>query len=300
MNLKLFFITIFISLFFLNSTHFIYAQREVEDYNYQYEKYREAYKDFEVARSDFVKHQTLTSQNELIEQLRRVLIQRAQVMRTYFLALKYKLNTTAGVANSEKAELGASLDDHIGWLQNNMDTIEDLPSPTLSDLFEYSKRLEKQDADYLILGYTSLATILSGKMRNLHQQLLNVNSNLKSYVDSSNIKFLTNWWKEADDSILKARNKLTNAETLINEELAGNTSNENKVVTILSEIQVILKDSQTDLLNGSKYQKEIINEMGKSLNLELNPKQEAKQGSDSAQIKDKTADASISGEIKNE
>lgn len=267
-----------------------FAQREIADFNYQYEQYRKIYSEYETAKNEFLKFQTLNSSNNAIAATQKMLVQRSQVFRTYFLALKYKLRTTEGVTNSEKDDLSAQLDDEIGWLENHMDTIQDFPSPTLSDLFEASKRFENKEDEYRFFGYQSTAVILVGKIRNLHQKLLNINSSLKPYVERAKIDYLNNWYKEAEDQIYKAREGVTVAELMMGD-LAQNSNNENTTLENFGQIQKTLNTAKNFLTKALGFQKEIIMDLDKNSSII----EEVPVASDSSQLQNNN-EATASGQ----
>ena len=71
-------------------TKFVFAFREMEDYLFQYEKYQEVYDQFTTSRDKFLKYEILSVREQAIEAVKKLLLQRNQTLRTYFLVLKYK------------------------------------------------------------------------------------------------------------------------------------------------------------------------------------------------------------------
>src|SRR5690606_38019174 len=115
--------------------------------------------------------------------------------------------------------ISSQLDNEIGWLQNHMDSLEDIINPSLTQLFEISDRLERKEADYRELGYRSMAYNLIGKMRAHHQQFVTANNNISPYVKMANDKagFLKNWIDESQSKGHQALQYILAAEALIEE-----------------------------------------------------------------------------------
>ena len=95
----------FIGTIFLGIGKASLAQNELDDYQYQYEKYTSQYQDFLKTRDEYVQYQTLSSKEELVTSFRLLLVQRAETQRTYFLLLRQQLRNNPGLIVSEKNKL---------------------------------------------------------------------------------------------------------------------------------------------------------------------------------------------------
>jgi len=240
-----------------------FAQRQVQDYTYQYEKYRTNYDEYTVAKNEFLKQKTLTSQKDALDKTKVIITQRAQTLRVYLMALKYSLNTTAGIANEDKIRLSANLDEEIGWLQNHIDDITGMNNPTLTDLFEISSRLERKKNQYIILSHETVAHILIGRLRQLNQEYSATNSVLQPLVDKYKNSFIKNWYDQSVDMTFRCDQSITNALAIAEELKKAN--DENAASKSLVSIKNELGNGKQLLKDGVGYQQEILKELNKIL-----------------------------------
>ncbi|NMC36469.1 hypothetical protein GYA49_05495 [Candidatus Beckwithbacteria bacterium] len=243
----------------------IFAEdRLISDFEYQYEKYRQLYPEYETARDEFLQTNSLASQNIAIEKTRTLLAQRAQVMRTYLLALKFKLQSNLGISKDDKEKLSASIDDEVGWLQNHMDDINNASNPTLGDLFEISKRFEKKETDFRVLGYETMSRVIIGKVYTLNQEYIAISSQLKPYVEETGVGYLSNWLNEAQNSAFEALQSLKSAETMV-DELVRKSSSSEQVIKAFTQIKTDSESAKLALTKGIGFQNEIIDDLNKRL-----------------------------------
>jgi hypothetical protein len=243
---------------FLFSTGNVFAQQQVNDYQYQYEKYRQEYKAYELARNEYLKQKTLASQKNAIEKTQAILVQRASVLRIYLMALKYKLSLAEGILSSDRTKLSAQLDIQIQWLQNNADDIQSMSNPTLTDLFEISKRLESRQKSYLNLSYETKARIIIGKAKIVNQKYTSILAEIKPLLLEGGMGFLQNWLNQAQDMSLQASEKIRNAEALISK---LQTSDSKQINKAYGEISDYLIEAQRLLQKGAGFQKEIVGQI---------------------------------------
>lgn len=256
--------TLLLVIFLVNIDNIpVFAQRQVQDYTYQYEKYRSSYDEYTIAKNEFLKQKTLTSQKDALDKTKIVIIQRAQALRVYFMALKYSLNSTSGIANEDKTRLSASLDEEIGWLQNHIDDISGLGNPTLTDLFEISSRLERKQGLYITLGYDAMAHILIGRVRQVNQEFSATNSVLQPLVDKYKNSFIKNWYDQAVDMTFRCDQSINNALTISKE--FEKDADQNTVSKQLVNIKNELSNGKKMLIDGVGYQQEILKELNKVL-----------------------------------
>jgi len=158
----------------------------MDDYLFQYDKYREVYDEFTVSRDKFLKYKILSVREQAIEAVKKLLLQRNQTLRTYFLVLKYKLRNTPGVVGNQiDNNLIGQLDKKIIWLEEQSEEVENFPNPSLNDLFILSDRIEDKEKELMKISYQSLAEVILGKIRSLHQESVAVTTLLKDEVVES-------------------------------------------------------------------------------------------------------------------
>ena len=254
---------IFLLLIGLLFTGSVFAQRQIQDYTYQYEKYRTQYDEYTVAKNEFLKQNTLTSQREALDKTKAIVTQRAQALRAYLLALKFTLAGTTGIPNDDKAELSANLDDEVGWLQNHIDDLTGMGNPTMSDLFEVSARLERRYKQIVAVSYRTTSHILIGRVRQTNQDLTNTNAVLQPLVEQYKNSFLKNWYDQAVDMSYKCDQSITNALLFVTE--MKEEFDEDDGVELLANVKAELTRGKAHLINGVGFQNEILKELNKVL-----------------------------------
>lgn len=254
-------------LFIIHYSSFItpvFAQREVEDYLYQSEKYRQIYTEFVSARDKFLKYTSLSSKKEAEKLTWQMLAQRAETLRTYMLALRYKLRSTLGVvAIKDKAGLSSSLDRESIWLAAHKKEIEQIDNPTLDELFEISDRLEDKNSDLMTLSYETLAAVLLGKERDLQSQSVSIANLLNDRIDqvalATQTAVLRQWLEEVKNKNYFSQKKIETSE----EELSNlkKTNSARQLLKSFNLIQKNLEDSKYFLNQALSYQKEIFEKL---------------------------------------
>ena len=236
--------------------------RQIADFEFQYEKYREYYPEYVKKRDEFLQFETLSAQNDAIVETQRILEQRGQTLRTYYYALKYQINKNPGIDITEKSRISENLDNEIGWLVNHIDDVSGLSNPSLSQLFEISGRLEKKEKDIRITGYEARAFNIIGKVRSLYSKFITANNNLEPYIQQGSEKsgFLNNWINEAQSSGHKALEAIKRAEDSI-EKLSTTGGSEQQTITTFTKIQDEAQNAKRHLAKGSEFQLEIIQEL---------------------------------------
>lgn len=237
----------------------VFAQKEYDDYNYQYQNYQQAYQSFTLSRDAYIKFQTLQSREEAISATKKFIIQRNDVLRSYFLALKLKLRTTQGVVSTQRqADLVSSLDKEIIWLENENNQVNSLTSPALDDLFIYSDHLESRKEDLLLLAYQSLATILVGKANALQAESIGIGTLLGDRINkyqATGSAQLKEWLRAVDNQNYLSQKEIETAETKYNS--FGIEKREDRMVQIYAEIQNTLEKFRTNISQSVGFQKEI-------------------------------------------
>lgn len=239
----------------------VYSQQQIDDYLYQYEQYQKTYQEFTSSRDQYLKYQTLTSQDEAIEATKKIILQRNQVLRAYFLALQWKLRTTSGLVGSSKQEdLISLLDKEITWLEKETEQINRLANPSLNDLFVISDRLEAKSNQLKSLSYQSLSLILIGKMKNLQADSISLTTLLSdqiSSIEATKSAELKEWLKEVENKNYLSQKEIELAQQ--NQELLAKKSKETELPVIYKQIQTNLEKSQEYLNQALTFQKEIYN-----------------------------------------
>jgi len=256
-------ILIILILFIIHYLLFItpsFAQNELSDFQFQYEKYRGEQEAYASARNKYLEYETLTSKNEAIKATKQVLIRRAQVLRTYFILLKKRLHSTPSVVVEEKTKLSAYLDQEIEWLEKHIEELESLANPPLPQLLEISKRIERKNLEYRSKAYQTITSVLLGKARAAHGEQTAINVLLEEKVkensDSTASASLKNWVNEAKNNAYWGGQAIERAEMFLSQ-FDNYQKYADELVKILSKVQAELETAKRLFKKGVGFQKEI-------------------------------------------
>lgn len=229
---------------------------EKEDFVFQYENYREVFDVYNTAKQNYLKNKTLSSKNDAIAATKNLLVQRNQIFRTYFLALRFGINKTPGIDKEIIDEFSIKLNEEITYLESNLSKLEDLATPTLEELFSLSADFEAKKVKYKLLSYQALSYISLGKIQKLQNDIKEINSNLNPYIEKTSINYLPNWYNDSQKTNLQIDNKIMQIKVLIFD-LGKNTS-ENSLDRGYAEIIDNLEDTKTNLIVSKKQHHEIL------------------------------------------
>ncbi len=150
---------VFFLLFSLFSSPVIASsQQAYQDYLYQLDVYRQTYTDFQVAKNEYEKFKTLTSESTALAKTIAMLNQRDMMLRAYLLLLNEKLNEDRGLTPTEKQLYQTMLTSELTFLKNHTDKIPSIGS--IQDASTVSRELESH---YVVL-YASLRRTIAGIM----------------------------------------------------------------------------------------------------------------------------------------
>jgi len=238
---------------------FVVASREIDDFHYQYEKYTEVYQDFAAAKDQYLKYKTLTAKEKAETATKKLINQRNQVLRTYFLALKWKLRTAPHVVGADKrAALMAKLDKEVNWLDSQNDQLQSLNKPDLESLFIISDRIEAKEDSFKLLAYQSLSAVLLGKVRDLYSQSVVITSLLAGQVENNKATKsaeLKDWLKEIENKNYLAQKAIEDADNnLVKME---KKTRGNQAIPLYQKIKANLVQAKDYLVKAFSFQKEV-------------------------------------------
>lgn len=127
------------------------------DYLYQFDQYRRTYTDFQVAKNEYKKFKTLTSETTALDKTKTMLWQRDQLYRAYLLVLLEKVNgPDSGLQSNIVDQYRRIITSEIAFLESHGSRISSLGS--IEDAVTLSKQLESHS---MVLE-TSIRQILTG------------------------------------------------------------------------------------------------------------------------------------------
>lgn len=116
------------------------SQQAYQDYLYQFDVYRSIFGDFQTARGEYLKFQTLTSQTTALTKTKAMLAQRAMLLRTYVLLLTELINENQGLTTDEQNRYLSLLTSEINFLDRQKAAVSAIAS--LGEATSHSKELE--------------------------------------------------------------------------------------------------------------------------------------------------------------
>lgn len=120
------------------------SERAYRDYLYQFDLYRTKYSDFTIAKNEYEKFGSLTSQTTALTKTSDMLSQRDQLLRAYLLLLNEKLNEDKGLGDTQKLTYRTLINNEITFLDTHSSLVRSIGS--LEDTTNVSRELESHYA----------------------------------------------------------------------------------------------------------------------------------------------------------
>ncbi|MCH7641030.1 hypothetical protein IID22_02450 [Patescibacteria group bacterium] len=227
-----------------------------KDYTLTVEKYRRTHDEYILTRSQYIKFQSLTSQNNAKQATINMLEARDDVVIRYLGSLKARIEEISGIQDATKEGLFFRLDEEINWFTDHRNklgsagSLEDL----VADSNQARERFEEDDP----LIYESLSNISAGKVNKFRNRLNDIFSRIRDKVntikeeDRSEYQFSTRkieiidrWVFEIESRITRSEEKQQEADELISElgSGKGGSTRYNKILERLGESQQFLKEA---------------------------------------------------------
>jgi len=236
------------------------SARAYQDYLYQFDVYRQRYADFQVAKNEYLKFKTLTSENDALEKTRVLLTQRAQLLRAYLLLLNEKLNESEHMTATDKQVYQTLINNEVSFLDNHSLLIPSVG--TIADAEEVSERLEDhytilQTSIRQTIGGLSLAE-LSGLAKDYDAALLAA----KNLINGAAGGFTLEKQAVIDRWVLQITNKRTLYQQKFTQLSTLNTSykgkSEDELNEKFSDIQRMVAEARQELMEGSSFMGELV------------------------------------------
>jgi hypothetical protein len=131
------------------------SKQAYNDYLYQFDRYRQTYADFQLAKDSYLKYHSLVSQTAAVSATQTMMTQRNLLLRSYLLFLNEKLNEDQGLYGAAKQQYQGNLQEEIAFGDAQNRQIGGVT--TLEDATRISKLLETH---FLPLQITIRQTII--------------------------------------------------------------------------------------------------------------------------------------------
>ena len=256
------------------STSVIYSQgptefdRRYQEYSIKLEEYRRAHDEYILARSQYLKFKTLTSQNTAKDKTAVFLEARGEVVISYIKALKERIKETQGIPDATRDGINTRLDAEISWFSDHKGRISGAGS--LDDLVSDSDEAKRRYEVIEPLLYEALTVVSSGRVNRFRERLDETFSSVSQKVtqireeereefqfDTRKLEIIDRWIFDTEARIIRSQEKQVEADQLISEFPSlkkKGASNYNEVLEVLAESQQYLKEA-------SLFVKEIIREI---------------------------------------
>jgi hypothetical protein len=230
--------------------------------------YQNAHSIYLQRKAQYLQFGTLKSRQDAHDATVTMMQARTDVVISYFLALKEKLEISEGVSEPRKVSLNLRIDTETSWLREYKISLT--AAESLEDLENKSREAESRWKSSEPLVYEILSTISQGKVVDFSSRTEEVFTQLKSKLEEirqtqdenfkiSQKKFevLDRWVLETEQRIGESKKKMAIADNVISEfavKQGRGLNSYNQVVTTLSEAQLNLREANT-------FMKEIIREV---------------------------------------
>jgi DNA repair exonuclease SbcCD ATPase subunit len=231
--------------------------KALQNYLQSVEVYKKEHADYVLAKSQYERFGTLSSQDAAFEETLQMLVARDQVIIDYLIALKERVLASIGLEENEITETVAKLDQDIGTFSDHKTK---LPSAgSLDDLVADSKVAENE---YSQIGpdiYEALSMPAYGLVTSYEERLENLHTGLKAkyeeiskedreayQLSSRKLQLIDKWLLESELRFVRSEEKRLEAKQLINELSTFkrvNSANYGNIITKVTESRQHLKEA---------------------------------------------------------
>jgi hypothetical protein len=180
------------------------------DYLSQADRYRTALSEFRVARSEYLKYQTLTSESAAFDKTKTFIYRRNDMVSAYLVYLRDKINEAPGVPQETKTKYADRIAKHLRELTSNSGQTQQATalSQTAAPGKDFAARYPDIDKT-MIQASTTLtlgeANVIAGEMKTTTDALEAAIKDNSAVFTSQKRASLTYWLTTMRDSITKSQ-----------------------------------------------------------------------------------------------
>lgn len=237
-------------------------EKAYADYVHNYDAYKRARNEYELARLNYLSDKTLSSKTKAQDAMLTMMVARDNVVITHLTALRKKLSDTSGFDNSEKESYFSQIDGDVSWHKSHRDGLPNAGS--LENLVEESEKAkDKYEETTLILGYHTLGTVQIGKVITFTERLRKIISDINSKVGEIRLAGdkdtgrVERWLLDTEARITRSGQKKDEARKL----LLGMDNDPESLGDDFGDFQELIIESNQFLKEAVSYIKEIIKEI---------------------------------------
>lgn len=180
------------------------SERAYKDYLYQFDVYRQKNSEFTVAKNEYEKFRSLTSQATALEKTTAMLSQRDLLIRAYLLLLNEKLNEDRGLNLTDKSTYQSLIGNEVIFLDGHSKLVQSIGS--LEDANNVSRDLESHNAVLQASIRQTITGISLGTLAVLSRQFDTTFADAKAIIASSRGIFTPQKQSTIDRWILQIQN----------------------------------------------------------------------------------------------
>lgn len=248
-------------IFFLSfaGTAFASSQQAYQDYLFQFDLYRQSETDFRVAKTEYEKFKSLTSETTALEKTKALLSQRDQLLRAYLSLLNERLNEDTGLTGSEKLLYQRLIQNEVVFLDRHTQLIPAIGS--IADAERVSEQLTDH-YDILAAGIRqTIAGIALGQLATIAQRHDQALSAAQSIIATNRGIFLPQKQATLDRWVLSITNKRSlytqkvQAITQASVQMKGDVR---EVDRTFAQIQKDIAEARAYLAEATSYLSELV------------------------------------------
>lgn len=214
--------------------------------------YRTDERDFQIAREQYVKLQTLAALETSVKATRKVMLSRTAVLQTYLQILRNMVSNTSGIEITEKTKLLQEIDTATERLKLHQKLVEQAidRNTILNSVTDFNIFYE----DVLNVAYKSLSYIAYGRLQTVYDKTVTVKGEVLSYIEEQEKNGLKLGEKrrgleETDRSLAATRTRLDTVRTSFQPRNSGqeNQFDDNGYGRTVQELGVIYGDLYRNL-----------------------------------------------------
>lgn len=180
------------------------SERAYQDYLYQFDLYRQKNSEFTVAKNEYEKFKSLTSQTTALEKTTAMLSQRDLLIRAYLLLLNEKLNEDRGLNLTDKSTYQMLIGNEVTFLDGHSKLVTSIGS--LEDANNVSRDLESHNAVLQASIRQTITGISLGTLAVLSRQFDTVFADAKAIISNNRGMFVPQKQATIDRWILQIQN----------------------------------------------------------------------------------------------
>jgi len=248
-------------LFFVPSFVYASSASSYQEYLGGFDTYRSALNEFKVARSEYLKFKTLTSQQTALDKTRQMLASRSQLLRSYLQFLNEKLNESTAMDAPTKSLYQTLIGNEVKFLNNHTGLMGSIGS--LQDAEGVSQQLSSH---YTMLESSIYQTIVGLKMAELtaiDTEYFTIFTNSYTFIQNNKSMYTPEKQSIMERWLLQIQNKRDlykqKTDEITKENSALKSSSLSEITASYQRIAKLMSEARQYLWEGTSFLQELTN-----------------------------------------